>query len=187
MDASYDDVLAAGPVHRLVVEFDLSRFRGEILPELERLKELGVIRVVDLLAVRKDRSGALSVLTASDLTPEEASEFGATVGGLIGLGAGGRAGAAEGAIVGAEAAADGHLFDPAEAREIAARIPSGSTVVVALLEHRWAVPLRNAIARAGGVVVDEQWIGAEDLIALGLRAAAQAEQADGPDASLEAP
>ena len=50
------DILAHGPIHKLTVEFELNRFRGELLPELDRLKELGIIRIIDLLAVRKDRT-----------------------------------------------------------------------------------------------------------------------------------
>ena len=48
-----------GPVEMMVIEFDGYRFKGEILPELERLKENDVIRLIDLLVLRKDRSGAL--------------------------------------------------------------------------------------------------------------------------------
>lgn len=177
-----ESLFADGPVHKLIVLFDLNRFRGEIMPELERLKELDIIRVVDLLGIRKDRSGALAVLSATDLAPEEATEFGRAIGTLIGLGLGGAEEAAEGAILGAEALADGHLLDPASAPQIAEQIPEDSTVVIALLEHRWAIPLREKIARAGGTVVDEEWIGAEDLIAIGLRAAVQSESGTLADA-----
>ena len=61
-------------------------FRGEILPELDRLKDAGVIRLIDLIAVRKDAAGRVVVMTASDLDWEEATEFGAMIGGLLGLG-----------------------------------------------------------------------------------------------------
>jgi uncharacterized membrane protein len=167
-----EGMLAAGPIHKLVVEFDSNRFKGEILPELDRLKDLGIIRVIDLIAVRKDGQGRLAVISASDLGLDEAREFGAMVGALIGLGAAGREGAAEGAIVGARALEDGHLFDAADAPRLAALIPENSSIAIALLEHRWAIPLREAIQRAGGSVVDDAWLGAEDLIAIGLRSTA---------------
>ena len=167
-----EGMLAVGPIHKLVVQFDANRFKGEILPELDRLKELGIIRVIDLLAVRKDAAGRLTIISSSDLGLDEAREFGAMVGSLIGLGAAGREGAAEGAMIGARALEDGHLFDPADAPRLAALIPENSSVAIALLEHRWAIPLREAIQRAGGSVVDDAWLGAEDLIALGLRSAA---------------
>ena len=56
-----------GPVQILTVAFDGSHFKGEILPELERLKTLGLIRVIDLLLIRKDSTGAAATLTATDL------------------------------------------------------------------------------------------------------------------------
>jgi uncharacterized membrane protein len=168
-----DGILAEGPVHKLIVEFDMNRFRGEILPELNRLKELDIVRVIDMLAVRKDRSGDLVVISMSDLAPEEATEFGAAVGALIGLGVGGAEGAAEGAVIGREALEDGHLFDAKMAPRLAELIPPNSSVVIALLEHRWAIPLREMITRAGGSVVDEEWVGVEDVIALGLAESAE--------------
>ena len=51
------DRCAYGPVQMLVVAFDGNRFRGEIWPELERLKREGVVRILDLLLVRKDSDG----------------------------------------------------------------------------------------------------------------------------------
>jgi hypothetical protein len=164
---STDFVLANGPIHKLAVQFEPHRFRGEILPELERLKSLGIIRVVDLIAVRKDETGSLTVLTTSDLAPDEAVEFGTAVGTLIGLGIGGREGAEVGGRLGAEALADGHVFDAVDAPAIAELMSPGSTYVIALLEHLWAIPLREKIERAGGSIIAEDWIGIEDLIVLG--------------------
>src|SRR5215467_5850306 len=73
-----------GPVQIWSFVFDGNQFRGEILPELERLKKAEVIRLIDLLVVRKDSTGAVATLTASDLDWEEASSFGATIGALMG-------------------------------------------------------------------------------------------------------
>src|SRR5215467_16168156 len=73
-----------GPVQMWSFVFDGNRFNGEILPELERLKKAQVIRLIDLLVVRKDSTGAVATLTASDLDWEEASSFGATIGALMG-------------------------------------------------------------------------------------------------------
>src|SRR6516164_11756731 len=99
-----------GPVQILTVVFDGNHFKGEILPELERLKTLGLIRVIDLLFVRKDSMGAVATLTATDLDWEEAADFGAMVGGLIGWGFGGAEGAEMGWMAGAADSADGHTL-----------------------------------------------------------------------------
>ena len=69
-----------------------------------------MIRLIDLLVVRKDSTGAVATLTATDLDWEEASSFGALVGALMGWGTGGTEGAATGAIAGAAELADGHAF-----------------------------------------------------------------------------
>ena len=47
------EAMPFGPVQMLVLEFDRTRFDGEIMPELERLNESGVIRLIDLLFVTK--------------------------------------------------------------------------------------------------------------------------------------
>ena len=65
-----------GPIQMLVVGFDGNRFRGEIWPELERLKREGVVRIIDLMLVRKDEAGAVTHIVASDLDWEEAAQFG---------------------------------------------------------------------------------------------------------------
>lgn len=156
----------------LVVAFEGNRFKGEILPELERLKYEGIVRVIDLLVVRKDSSGAVATLTASDLDWEEAVEFGGYIGGLVGFGAAGREGMARGQMAGEAELADGHLFTADDAFHLTAAVPDGMSVGVLLLEHRWALPLRGAIDRAGGFEVSNEWIGADELVTFGRRQAA---------------
>ena len=96
--------MAIGPVQILVVGFGDAEFKGTIREELARLKDQDIVRLIDLIAVRKDRSGAIAVLSASDLDWEEASQYGAYVGRLIGFGAGGAEGADRGAMAGAASA-----------------------------------------------------------------------------------
>lgn len=155
-----------GPVQMLVVGFDDANFQGEILPELRRLRDRDVIRLIDLVVVEKDAAGDITSVEVSDLSEEEAAEFGAIAGALVGLGADGGEGMEEGAIAGAEAAEDG-VFGDELVWSVADAIPFGSTAAVALLEHRWAIPLRDAIRRAGGVTTADAWVHPEDLIAAG--------------------
>ena len=75
-------------------------------------------------------------------------------------------GAEAGALAGAEAAEEGLLGEEA-VWSIADVIPMGTTAAVALLEHRWAIPLRDAIRRAGGVPLADTWVHPEDLVAAG--------------------
>jgi uncharacterized membrane protein len=165
--------LPIGPVQVLVVGFDDPQFTGEILPELKRLKDADIVRLVDLLLVKKDAEGNVETVQHSDLTKEEAEEFGAVVGALIGLGMGGDDVAVATAQAGAAEAEDGHILSESEVWYLGDALPEKGAAAVALLEHRWAIPLRDKIARAGGSIVEEEWISAESLIALGLKAAAK--------------
>jgi uncharacterized membrane protein len=160
-----------GPIQILTIAFDGNHFKGEILPELERLKTLGLIRVIDLLFVRKDSMGAVATLTASDLDWEEAADFGAIVGALIGWGVAGEEGAEIGWMAGAADSADGHTLDEQDSFALVQSIPNGSSAGIALIEHVWAKPLRRAIRRANGVEVANSWLQPEELIRTGLSAA----------------
>ena len=159
-----------GPVEMMVIEFDGYRFKGEILPELERLKENDVIRLIDLLVLRKDRSGALMVLTATDLGMKEMLEFGAKIGSLMAPGMEGDEAFAQGVLAGLQKVSSGHIFDEAEAQKLAEDIPLGTAVAVALIEHRWAIPLRSAIDRADGEILSDDWLSPEHLMELGRMA-----------------
>jgi uncharacterized membrane protein len=160
-----------GPVQMLVLEFDRTRFDGEIMPELERLKDNGVIRLIDLLFVTKTEDGELDVIQTSDLTKDEAMDFGALVGALVGLGTGDEEQSIDAALAGALAGEDGHILDETEVWYLADAIPVGSSAAVALIEHTWAIPLRDKIVNAGGVALADEWIHPADLVAIGAAAA----------------
>jgi uncharacterized membrane protein len=162
-----------GPIQMLVIGFEGDRFSGRVLDELRRLREHDVVRMVDLLFVTKDADGRVSALERSDLSKDELQELGALAGALIGMGAAGQEGLEPGAQAGAEAMAGGTVFDQEEVWEVADAIPAGSSAALALLEHRWAIPLRDAIAGAGGLTVADEWIHPTDLVAAGAELEAQ--------------
>jgi uncharacterized membrane protein len=168
--------MALGPVQMLVLGFEDPKFKGEVLEELKRLKEADIVRVIDAAVIKKNEDGSVDTLHTSDLSKEEAMEFGAIVGALIGLGAEGEEGVEAGAIAGAEALEDGHVFDE-DVWYVADAIPTGTATAIALLEHRWAIPLRDSIARAGGFVIADEWIHPKDLVAVGLTVGEKAEAA----------
>ena len=160
-----------GPVQMLVVGFEHGKFEGEILAELKRLREQDIIRLVDLLFVNKDDDGEIQAVELTDLTQEESMEFGALAGALVGLGAGGEDGAEEGALAGAVAMQDGKAFKEEDVWFVADTIPPGTSAGIALIEHRWAIPLREAIERAGGEPLADAWVHPTDLVAAGAEAA----------------
>jgi uncharacterized membrane protein len=168
--------MAIGPVQLLVLGFQHPDFQGEIREELDRLRDNDLVRVIDALAVRKDADGDVQVLHESQLSDEEQAAFGALVGGLIGLGAAGEEGFEVGAERGAEAVADrGGVLSDDTAWDVLAEIPPDTAALLILLEHRWAIELRDAIARAGGFRLASEFISPLDLVALGLVEAAEAE------------
>jgi uncharacterized membrane protein len=166
--------MAIGPVQLLVLGFDHPDFQGEIVAELDRLKENDVVRVIDALAVHKDADGKVNVLKRSDLSEEESAEFGAMVGALIGLGAAGEEGAEIGAEAGAAATAEG-VFSEDEGWSVVEDIPNDTAAAVILLEHRWAIPLRDAIRAKGGFPISDGFVHPLDLVAIGVLAAEEAE------------
>ena len=168
--------MAIGPVQLLVLGFSHPQFQGEIRQELDRLRDNDMVRVIDVLAVRKDAHGKVESLHESQLSPEEQQAFGAIVGGLIGLGAAGEEGFEGGAERGARAVEKrGGVFDEEDAWDVLAEIPEDSAAGLILLEHRWAIPLRDAVARAGGLRLASEFISPLDLVAVGLVDAAEAE------------
>jgi uncharacterized membrane protein len=168
---STDEATMPGPVQMLVIGFAEPNFTGEILAELQRLKDADVIRLVDLLVVAKDEDGDVTSVQTSDLSTDEAMEYGAMAGALIGLGTGGPDDVEAGALVGAAAGEDGHLIDPGDVWFVADTIPEGTAAAIALIEHRWAIPLRDSIVGAGGIALADRWIHPADLVAVGLAAA----------------
>jgi uncharacterized membrane protein len=167
--------MAIGPVQLIVLGFAHPNFHGEVIAELERLKETDTIRVIDALAVYKDAAGEIEVEHLSTLSTDEAIELGSKVGALIGLGIAGEEGAEAGAEAGAAAGADGlQVFSDEDAWDVLEDIPNDSAAALVLIEHHWAVPLRDAIMRAGGFRLSDGFISPLDLVAIGLLSSEEA-------------
>ena len=170
--------MAFGPIQIFAFAFpDTGKLEGRIAAELAKLSDAGIIRIVDVLAVAVE-DDEIDVIRATDLDDAQRQELGAEIGALIGLGADGIEGFVEGAEAGAEIADEGG-FGLVEAigADFIEELPEGSGGLLLIIEHRWAVPLREAIVDADGIMLGRQWIGAQELIALGavLRAEADAE------------
>ena len=135
-----------GPVQMLVIGFEGGEFKGEIAAELERLREDDTIRVLDLVVVAKDGDGNVSVAEGEDGLALRLLDV---------------------------TDADLSHLDQAEAADLweaTAAIPPGGAAAIALIEHRWAIPLRDVIANAGGVPLADAWLAPEDVASLGLPA-----------------
>jgi hypothetical protein len=130
-----------GPVQVLVVGFTDPTFNGDVLAEFDRLRDAGVVRLVDLLLVARAEDGSLESVPMPEGAPPE---LGVVAAALLGD------------VPGAAAPDDedgGWSLDA---------VPPGSTAAVALIEHLWASPLAAALERAGGQPLEETWLGPED-------------------------
>ena len=134
-----------GPVQVLVVGFEQFTFAGEVMAELDRLREAGTARLLDLLLVEGVEDGTLNTLPV----PEGRPGLGTLAAGVLG--------ASEHDVPGAAEPVDGSTWSLADA------IPPGTSAAVALIEHLWATPLREAIARSGGRALEETWLDREDV------------------------
>ncbi len=157
-----------GPIQIFSFGFpDTEGFEGRIAEELVRLSDAGIIRIIDALAVIAD-GDEVDILRVSDLDDEQREELGMEVGALVGLGMAGLEGVLAGAEAGAEIVEDGGLgIVEAVGEQFIEELPDGAAGLLLIVEHVWAVPLRDAVVDAGGILLGNQWIGAQDLVALG--------------------
>ena len=168
--------MAIGPVQLIVLGFNHPSFHGEIIAELERLRQSDTVRVIDALAVYKDAEGGMEVEHLSNLSTEEAVELGSKIGALVGLGIEGEAGMQAGAEAGAERRRGRRAGVPRRHLGRARGNPPDTAAALLLIEHHWAVPLRDAIGRAGGFRLADGFISPFDLIGIGLLNADEAKE-----------
>ena len=124
-----DDLDQMGPIDYLVVEFPGNRMTGEAFPLLVDLVERGLVRVLDLVFVRKDIDGSVTGLELSDLNGDgelDLSVFEGASSGLIGE------------------------DDIQEAGEV---LQPGSSAGILIYENVWAAPFAAAVRRSGGQLV----------------------------------
>lgn len=131
-----------GPVDWIVVEFPGSRFKGEIAPALADLVDREIVRVLDLLIMRKDAEGTIEAFELSDLDDSEIGQL--------------RSYEADLAM----------LLSEDDVTAIAAAIEPGCTAAVLVWENTWAAPFASAVRRAGGQLVASGRIPVQALLAV---------------------
>jgi hypothetical protein len=144
--------MTIGPVQLIVLGFDRPDFGAALAAELERLRGNEALRLIDALALHKDLDGEFQVVELGT------SEPGRVVGALVGLGIEGEA--YPGHADGADGSEDGW--------DVLDDIPRDTAAALLLVEHRWAVPLREATARAGGHRIGDGFVSPLDLVGIGL-------------------
>jgi hypothetical protein len=169
-----------GPVQVIFFGFDRTdQFRGEVLEELVNLRGRGLIRLLDLFLALKSPSGDIVAVETNDLTEQESVEFGRVVGKILGVeqvSVDELAGAAVENMLAAASHSVG--LDYQGLRQVVENLQPGKAFGVLMFEHTWAIPLRDAIRRAGGIPLAQGFITPEALMMVGeeLRVIAEAER-----------
>jgi uncharacterized membrane protein len=153
----------------MVITLENDKLTGQVSRELHRASESGAIRILDALAIQRTPSGGIVTLSGTDLTPDQRYMYGALLGALMGFGA---TASEDGALAGAELGAEKFSTQTfgltgKDIQDMAADIPPGKTGLIILFEHLWALPVKDAVQKAGGVVLAQGIVRPEDLIALG--------------------
>jgi uncharacterized membrane protein len=166
-----------GPVQLLVVGFNHPDFGEDIIDALRRLQTSRTVRVLDSLAVFKGPAGEIEVQHLSDLPVGAVQGSGRLVTALIGLGIDGEEGLVLGDEAGGEptAGSTDRFLEEEDGWEVLEDIPDDTAAALVLIEHQWAVPLRDAIVRAGGFRISDGYISPLDLLDIGLASADEAD------------
>ena len=130
-----------GPVDYIVVAFPTARMTGEAFPLLIDLVDRGVIRILDLVFLRKDENGVVTTLTQADLERMQVLE----------------AALFDGAASG--------LLDHEDVAEAAAALDPGTAAGVLVYENVWATPFTTAVRRSGGQLVASGHVPVQALVA----------------------
>ena len=121
--------MSLGPVEYMVIEFPGNQFKGEIVPALREVVDKGVIRIIDLVFVRKDEQGNVNVMELADLQKDAADAF---------------------APLAREAST---LFAEEDIGKVSEVMEMNSSVALLLFEHVWATRFRNAVLNANGRLI----------------------------------
>jgi uncharacterized membrane protein len=168
------DMKKMGPLQLIAVAFQKPDVKGRIREELQKLRDQKFIRVVDGLVIQKNNAGEIAAIEESDITQDESKQFGAVIGGWMGLGTGNATVATETSKGMAEAFNERYQYglDKEDLMDMAADIPNGDAALVLLVEHTWLTPLRNSMREAGGTLLAQDFLSPELLMSVGAQAAA---------------
>jgi Family of unknown function (DUF6325) len=152
-----EDLEQMGPIDYLVVEFPGSRMTGEGLPLLVDLVDRGIIRILDLVFVKKELDGSTRGVAIADLDQDGKLDLAVFEGASSGL------------------------LGQDDIEEAGGVLEPGSSAGILVYENVWAAPLARALRRGGGQLVAYGRIPVQALLAA-LDAAEAAEKAE-PEAA----
>jgi hypothetical protein len=142
--------MTLGPLEYTVIGFDGNRFNGEIAREIGKVVDSGTIALVDVVFITKDIDGEPTVVELDAKEDPRFADFAGMLDGLMGL------------------------LTPDDIEKLANDLPSNTSALVMLFEHRWAVGIKDAIIGAGGFLIARETIAPEALEALNAELEAEA-------------
>jgi hypothetical protein len=160
-------IMVSCPLQLLMIGYAEDNFPGRILPDLRALGREGDIRIMDLLFAKKDKMGKIWALKNSEFTAEESVRFGAIAGALIGLGTLDREESKQGTgISGFFVAENDSGLGLEDIAALVKLVPNGGSFAIALIEHQWAIKLKDLIVEAGGTLLAQGLVAPQALVHL---------------------
>jgi hypothetical protein len=135
------DIDEMGPIDYLVIEFPHGRMSGEGLPLLVDLAARRIVRIFDLLFIRKLPNGSIVRIDLTALSGEDVMQLAVFDGASSGL------------LDQKDIDAAAHVIEP------------GSIAGLIVYENRWAAPLATALRRGGAELVAGGRIPVQELLA----------------------
>jgi hypothetical protein len=126
---SEDEFVEMGPIDYIVVEFPGNRMTGEGLPILVDLVDRGLIRILDLLFVRKDADGSVVGMEVADFDGDGALDLAVFEGVSSGL------------------------LGEDDIEEAGKALEPGNAAGILVYENVWAAPFATALRRGGAQLV----------------------------------
>jgi uncharacterized membrane protein len=123
--------MTLGPLDYLVVGFPGNQFKGEIAPAINEARQKGIIRLVDLVFIMKDETGATVTMELTDMPDDIKTAFSSATGDLAGL------------------------LTAEDISSLTQDIPPGNSALIVLYEHTWAIKIKEALINAKGVLITQ--------------------------------
>jgi len=131
-----------GPLEYIAIGFDEPNFTGKIMPELNALREIGIIRLLDMVFVRKNTMGDVKILEANDLEDADAALFRPFLDDLL------------------------SMFTEEDVMAIGRSLENDTAAAVLLFEHTWASELKKAVKESGGFLIAQDRVSPQVLVEL---------------------
>ena len=126
--------MTLGPIEVAVIRFEGNRFTGEIAPALAEVVDRGIVRIVDLVFVTKDRYGVVQAFELDDVEDDVADAMSPLTDEVSGL------------------------LSEDDVRQVGEQLEPESSAAMVVFEHAWLRRLREAVVNANGRLVAQERI-----------------------------